>query len=38
MEAYKPYIDYIMAGGVAEAAFILTRQQGQLCGTSTTIK
>lgn len=37
MEAYKPYIDYIMAGGVAESAYILSRQ-GQVCGSSLNIK
>jgi hypothetical protein len=37
MEAYKPYVDYILAGGVAESAYILTKQ-GQLCGTNLPIK
>lgn len=37
MEAYKPYIEYIMAGGVAETAYILSRQ-GQVCGSSLNIK
>ncbi len=37
MEAYKPYVDYIMAGGVAEMAFILTKE-GVLCGTNTPIE
>ena len=33
MEAYKPYVDYIMAGKVAETAYILS-DQGVLCGTN----
>lgn len=37
MEAYKPYVDYIMSGGVAETAYILARN-GQLCGTNLPIK
>jgi len=24
MEAYKPYLDYILSGGVAETAYILS--------------
>lgn len=37
MEAYKPYVDYILAGGVAETAYILSKQ-GVLCGTNLPIK
>lgn len=37
MEAYKPYIDYIMAGGVAETAYILSKE-GVICGTSLAIR
>jgi len=37
MEAYKPYLDYITQGGVAETAYILSRQ-GQICGTNLPIK
>jgi hypothetical protein len=37
MEAYKPYVNYILSGGVAESAYILTKQ-GQLCGTNLPIK
>lgn len=33
MAAYKPYIDYILAGGVAETAYILSKQ-GVICGTN----
>ena len=33
MEAYKPYVDYIMAGGVAETAYIFSKDW-QLCGTN----
>lgn len=33
MAAYKPYIDYILAGGVAETAYILSKQ-GAICGTN----
>jgi hypothetical protein len=32
-EAYKPYVDYILAGGVAETAYILSHE-GVICGTS----
>lgn len=37
MEAYKPYVDYILAGGVAETAYILSKE-GALCGTNLPIK
>lgn len=37
MEAYKPYLDYITAGGVAETAYILSRE-GAICGTTLAIK
>ncbi len=37
MEAYKPYIDYITSGNVAETAYILTHQ-GVICGTNLPIK
>lgn len=37
MEAYKPYVDYIMASGVAETAYILSKD-GVVCGTSLPIK
>ena len=37
MEAYKPYIDYIMAGGVAETAYLISHE-GALCGSSLPIK
>ncbi len=33
MDAYKPYVDYIMNGGVAETAYILT-MAGQLCASN----
>ena len=38
MEAYKPYVDYIMAGGVAETAYVLSGKDAQLCGTNLPIK
>lgn len=31
--AYKPYVDYITAGNVAETAYILSHE-GAVCGTS----
>lgn len=31
--AYKPYVDYILSGGVAETAYILS-DQGVICATS----
>lgn len=37
MEAYKPYVDYIMAGSVAETAYILTKE-GAICGTNLPIQ
>jgi profilin len=37
MEAYKPYIDYILNGKVAETAYILSHQ-GVICGTNLPIK
>lgn len=33
MEAYKPYVDFVMASGCCETAYILTTH-GQLCGTN----
>lgn len=32
-EAYKPYIDYILAGGVAETAYIISHA-GAICATN----
>lgn len=32
-EAYKPYVDYILSGGVAETAYILSKD-GVLCASS----
>ena len=37
MDAYKPYVDYITAGGVAETAYILSKE-GALCGTNLPIQ
>ena len=37
MEAYKPYVDYIMAGNVAETAYILSKE-GAICATSLPIQ
>ena len=37
MEAYKPYVDYILKGGVAESAYILSKH-GVICGTNMPIK
>ncbi len=37
MEAYKPYVDYITNGGVAETAYILSKE-GALCGTNLPIQ
>lgn len=37
MEAYKPYVDYILNGKVAETAYILSTQ-GVICGTNLPIK
>jgi hypothetical protein len=33
MEAYKPYVDYLTNGGVAETAYILSRE-GAICATN----
>ena len=33
MEAYKAHVDYILAGGVAETAYILSKE-GAVCGSS----
>lgn len=35
--AYQPYVDYILNGGVAETAYILTHQ-GAVCGTNLPIQ
>lgn len=37
MEAYKPYVDYILSGDVAETAYVLSKE-GVLCGTNLPIK
>lgn len=37
MDAYKPYVDYITNGGVAETAYIVTLA-GQICATNLPIK
>lgn len=37
MEAYKPYLDYITSGQVAETAYILSRD-GAICATTLPIK
>ena len=37
MSAYQPYVDYILNGGVAETAYILTHA-GAICGTNLPIK
>lgn len=37
MEAYKPYVDYLLAGGVAETAYLLSNE-GAVCGTNLPIK
>ena len=37
MDAYKPYIDYLTNGGVAETAYILSRE-GALCATNLPIQ
>lgn len=37
MEAYKPYLDYLLNGGVCETAYILSRQ-GAICTTNLPIK
>lgn len=35
--AYQPYVDYILSGGVAETAYILTHQ-GAICATNLPIQ
>ena len=35
--AYKPYVDYILNGGVAETAYILSHQ-GAICATNLPIQ
>jgi hypothetical protein len=37
MEAYKPYVDYMTSGGVAETAYILSHE-GAICGTNLPIQ
>jgi hypothetical protein len=37
MEAYKPYIDYLLAGNVTETAYILSHE-GAICGTNLPIQ
>lgn len=37
MEAYKPYVDYILASGVAETAYILSHE-GAICATNLPIQ
>lgn len=37
MEGYKPYADYITNGGVAETAYILSKE-GAICATNLPIK
>lgn len=36
-EAYKPYVDYILAGGVAETAYIISHA-GAICATNLPIQ
>jgi hypothetical protein len=36
-EAYKPYVDYILNGGVAETAYIISHQ-GAICATNLPIQ
>jgi hypothetical protein len=33
MEAFKPYVEYILNGGVAETAYVLSHS-GAICGTN----
>lgn len=33
MEAYKPYVEFLTAGNVAETAYILSKE-GAICGTN----
>ena len=37
MDAYKPYVDFILNGGVAETSYILSRE-GAVCGTNLPIQ
>lgn len=37
MEAYKPYVEYLTNGGVAETAYILSKE-GAICGTNLPIQ
>lgn len=37
MDAYKPYVEYITAGNVAETAYILSKE-GAICGTNLPIE
>lgn len=37
MEAYKPYVDYILNGNVAETAYIISHQ-GAICATNLPIQ
>lgn len=37
MDAYKQYVNYILAGGVAETVYILARN-GAICGTNLPIQ
>lgn len=37
MEAYKPYVEYLTAGGVAETAYLLSHQ-GAVCATNLPIQ
>lgn len=37
MEAYKPYVEFLAAGGVTETAYILSRE-GAICGTNLPIQ
>ena len=37
MEAYKPYVNYLTAGGVAETVYVLSKE-GAVCGTNLPIK
>lgn len=36
-EAYKPYVDYVLAGKVAETVYIISHQ-GAICGTNLPIQ
>lgn len=36
-EAYKPYVDYLLAGGVAETAYIVAKN-GAILGTNLPIQ